>query len=175
MTLSQPLDQSRSATRAQGVRYPVGRPGRSRPSALGSRAQSSTVRSPARSGSLRSAHPQSLPAWVETLRWWQRTSTILALLSCSTVLGIYSWTVYTQERWNQQYEALQQMRRHERQYLLSHESIANSLRDTAARSEMVPLVPERMIEVPIASPRPETETAATQRQRQEEPFFPVGY
>lgn len=129
-------------------------------------------------GSLRSAHPQGHPGWVGALQWWQRTSTILAFLSCSTVLGIYSWTVYTQERWNRQYEALQQMRRHERQFLLTQESIANSLRDTAARSDMVPLVPERMIEVPIASPRedpdPDPQFQARTPEKQEH-FFPVGY
>ena len=130
------------------------------------------------SGSLRSAHPQSQPGWVVALQWCQRTSTILAFLSCSTVLGIYSWTVYTQERWNQQYEALQQMRRHERQFLLTQESIANSLRDTAARSDMVPLVPERMIEVPIAPPREDSGSDLQHQSQvspQQEPFFPVGY
>ncbi len=155
---SQPLRSRRSPSRSQPTRR--------------ERSDLSPV------GSLRSAHPQGKPGWVAALQWWQRTSTILAFLSCSTVLGIYSWTVYTQERWNQQYEALQQMRRHERQFLLTQESIANSLRDTAARSDMVPLVPERMIEVPIAPPREESESDLQRQPQvspQQEQFFPVGY
>lgn len=166
MTVSQSLP---SPTRGRRVSRRQGQSGRPRPLAH-SAATSTSGRT------LRSAHPLTAPAWVGALRWWQRTSTVMAFLSCSTVLGIYTWTVHTQERWNQQYEALQQMRRHERQFLLSQESIANSLRETADRSDMVPLVPERMIEVPIASPRPaEKIVSSSNISEQKEPFFPVGY
>jgi hypothetical protein len=99
----------------------------------------------------------------------------LAILSCAAVLGLYSWTVYTQQRWIKQYEALEQMKRNERQYLLTQESIQNSLRETASRSDMVPLVPERMIEVPIADPLPATPTPTPLLAPPSEGFYPVGY
>jgi hypothetical protein len=117
----------------------------------------------------------SAPPWEQGLNWWKHATTGLAILSCAAVLGLYSWTVYTQQRWIKQYEALEQMKRNERQYLLTQESIQNSLRETASRSDMVPLVPERMIEVPIADPLPATPTPTPLLAPPSEGFYPVGY
>ncbi|MDX2270611.1 MAG: hypothetical protein NW237_01495 [Cyanobacteriota bacterium] len=117
-----------------------------------------------------------LPAWLQRLLWLKQITTVSAILACLTVLGLYSWTVYTQQRWSKQYQTLEQMRVNERQFLLTQESISNSLRDAASRSNMVPLVPERMLEVPIASPLPVEPKVATANQPTiENTFYPVGY
>lgn len=124
---------------------------------------------------LKPAHPRRWElTWKEHLLWWHRTSTGLAIASGLAVLSVYSWTVHTQSQWSQRYQVWQRLQRHEQQFLLTQESIANSLREIAERSEMVPLVPERMIEVPIAPPSP----ASGQRQNTSQParpFYPVGY
>ncbi len=138
---------------------------------------------------LKSAHPRSQhSAWAEHLAWWKQISTGMAILSGVSVLSLYSWTVHTQSRWSQRYQVWQQMQRNERQFLLTQESIANSLREIADRSEMVPLVPDRMIEVPIASPSqvepdpahqatalPERALRAAHATEKTPLFYPVGY
>ncbi len=104
---------------------------------------------PAQPGSLRMAHALEMPVWVRYVTWWRQTTTGVAILTCAMTTGLYSWTVYTQHRWSVQYEALEQMQRNDRQFQLTQESMANSLRETATRGEMVPLVPDRMIDLPV--------------------------
>ncbi len=130
----------------------------------------------------KSAHPNSRdPAWREHLIWWKQISTGMAVVSGVSVLSVYSWTVHTQSRWSQLYRVWQQMQRKEQQFLLTQESIANSLREIADRSAMVPLVPERMIEVPIAVPSPasgqeQTKAKPLEASEAAHPFFyPIGY
>ncbi|MCF2972336.1 hypothetical protein L1047_14150 [Synechococcus sp. Nb3U1] len=135
---------------------------------------------------LKSAHPYSRdPVWTEYLSWWKQISTGVAIVSGFSVLSLYSWTVHTQSQWSQRYQVWQQMQRNERQFLLTQESIANSLRETASRSEMVPLVPDRMIEVPIALPNQGAQDAgqsseqhlpkALQDSAKAAIFYPIGY
>ncbi|MGQ9838879.1 MAG: hypothetical protein ACUVRV_13180 [Cyanobacteriota bacterium] len=133
---------------------------------------------------LKSAHPDSRdPDWVEQLSWWKQVSTGIAIVSGFSVLSLYSWTVHTQSQWSQRYQIWQQMQRNERQFLLTQESITNSLRETASRSEMVPLVPDRMIEVPIALPSQREPGQSSQQHLPKPPqeptkaviFYPIGY
>ncbi len=139
---------------------------------------------------LKSAHPRSRdPVWKKHLVWWQQISTGMAIVSGLSVLSLYSWTVHTQSQWSQRYQVWQQMQRNERQFLLTQESIANALREIADRSEMVPLVPERMIEVPFASASspgpvephaghqalPEGALRAANPTEKAPLFYPVGY
>ncbi|MGF1577081.1 MAG: hypothetical protein ACFCU9_14320 [Cyanophyceae cyanobacterium] len=140
------------------------------------RPASSTSAQAAFASPLRMAHPLQMPTWVRYADWWRQTTTGVAIFTCAITTGLYSWTVYTQHRWSIQYEALEQMQRHDRQFQLTQESMTNSLRETATRGEMVPLVPDRMIDVPIIpsagieiplAPTPVTTT--TQR------ILPVGY
>ncbi|NJL97700.1 MAG: hypothetical protein HC818_01830 [Synechococcaceae cyanobacterium RM1_1_27] len=135
---------------------------------------SSTSAQAAFASPLRMAHPLQMPTWVRYATWWRQTTTGVAIFTCAITTGLYSWTVYTQHRWSVQYEALEQMQRHDRQFQLTQESMANSLRETATRGEMVPLVPDRMIDVPIIPAEgieipPAPAATATQQIR------PVGY
>ncbi|MEN9225989.1 MAG: hypothetical protein Q6L60_12970 [Thermostichus sp. HHBFW_bins_43] len=132
---------------------------------------------------LKSAHPHSQdPVWIEHLSWWKQISTGVAIVSGFSLLSVYSWTVQTQSQWSQRYQVWQQMQRNERQFLLTQESIANSLRETANRSEMVPLVPDRMIEVPISQvirdpdqQMGHNKTKAPQETEKAPLFYPIGY
>jgi hypothetical protein len=115
------------------------------------------------------------PIWLQHLLWWRRVTTGMTVISFGAMLVFYSWTVYTQQRWSQQYQALEQMKRNERQFLLTQQSITNSLRDSAARSNMVPLVPQRMIEVPAASPGSQPTPAPLLPPHVASPPYPIGY
>ncbi len=116
--------------------------------------------------------PTPEPLWLKQLHWWRQVTTGLAVVSCGAVVAFYSWTVYTQHYWNQQYSALDRMKRNELQSMLTLQSILLSLRNDAARSEMVPLVPERLIEVPIIEV---TADEPTQPTPPDQRFYPVGY
>jgi hypothetical protein len=122
---------------------------------------------PRRNG-LRTAHPGS--TWVSRLERWRQLTTQLAMLSGSLALIFYSWTVYTQNRWNQQYQALQQLRDHERLFRLTIESNANSRRERVSQLQWVPLGPERMVEVPARS----FSFSVPDSQKPETPH-PIGY
>jgi hypothetical protein len=126
---------------------------------------------------LKSAHPRRWdPTWREHLIWWHQVSTGLAIVSGLAVLSVYSWTVRTQSQWSQHYQVWQRLQRHEQQFLLTQESIVNSLREIAERSDMVSLAPERVIEVPIAPPRRVLgQGQNTPQQAKASPFYPVGY
>ncbi|MEN9229797.1 MAG: hypothetical protein Q6L68_02725 [Thermostichus sp. DG02_5_bins_236] len=180
--VSQPFDAGRSRNR-----LPVRPKGSALPPRHRERLSSPT---PSLSGKincprpLKSAHPDSRePDWVEQLSWWKQISTGIAIVSGFSVLSLYSWTVHTQSQWSQRYQVWQQMQRNERQFLLTQESIANSLRETASRSEMVPLVPDRMIEVPIALPSQQELGQSSEEHppktlgdaAKEALFYPIGY
>ncbi|MEN9223295.1 MAG: hypothetical protein Q6M04_12745 [Thermostichus sp. BF3_bins_97] len=179
--VSQPFDAGRSRNRL---------PVRSKNSALPARPSerlahlTSNLSPPAsRTPPLKSAHPYNRdPVWTEHLSWWKQISTGVAIVSGFSVLSLYSWTVHTQSQWSQRYQVWQQMQRNERQFLLTQESIANSLRETASRSEMVPLVPDRMIEVPISQVARDPDqqmghkkAEAPQEIEKAPLFYPIGY
>jgi hypothetical protein len=126
---------------------------------------------------LKSAHPPRWdPTWREHLIWWHQVSTGIAIVSGLAVLSVYSWTVRTQSQWSQHYQVWQRLQRHEQQFLLTQESIINSLREIAERSDMVSLAPERVIEVPIAPTRRDSgQSQNTPQQAKASPFYPVGY
>ncbi|GAB4213230.1 MAG: hypothetical protein OHK0012_08950 [Synechococcales cyanobacterium] len=115
------------------------------------------------------------PRWLKVLQRWQRITTLMAGSSVVIVLGLYTGTVYTQQQWNHQYAVWKELERHEQQYELSQESLANALRETAQRTNMVPLEPRRLLRIPIATPPP------TPPQNRPDPvptapvFFPAGY
>ncbi|MEN9205895.1 MAG: hypothetical protein Q6J68_07415 [Thermostichales cyanobacterium SZTDM-1c_bins_54] len=114
-----------------------------------------------------------LPVGVKALQRWHRITSLMAGSSVVMLLGLYTGTVYTQQQWNEHYTLWRELERHEKQYELSQESIANALRETASRSNMVPLGPERLLRIPMAPTTPAIQP--TPLPTPGSPFFPVGY
>lgn len=104
-----------------------------------------------------------------------RTTTgILAVASTLAALSLYASNVRAQSEWNQQYRQLERLKQAESQYELDRESLVNSLRVTLENSDLVPLAPERLIQLPAAPARPAGEQIPVER-TSERPFAPRGY
>ncbi len=126
-----------------------------------------------RTGSVRT-RSGFIPVGVKMLQRWQQITGVMAVSSVVMLLGLYTGTVYTQQQWNEHYTLWRELERHEKQYELSQESVANALRETASRSQMVPLGPERLLRIPMtATSNPVMPPTPVSTPRT--PFFPVGY
>lgn len=60
-----------------------------------------------------------------------QTSTLATCLLISSTLGVYGWSVYTQQLWNQSYQDLQSLQRSERELITSNGLITNELAEKA--------------------------------------------
>ncbi|AFY68665.1 hypothetical protein Pse7367_0354 [Thalassoporum mexicanum PCC 7367] len=67
---------------------------------------------------------QSLPAWLKLLLTVQRISIVSTVLMTTAVFGTYSYTVYAQKLWNEQFHKLEDLKRDERQ-LTAAEALVN--------------------------------------------------
>ncbi len=123
---------------------------------------------------LRTAYSGYEPSWLQYLYWWRQATTGVALISCTAAIGLYSWTVHTQHHWSEQYAVLGRMKRNELQLQLALQSTGNALRVSAEHSDMVPLGPERLIELPSQSLESVDESAST-LSVPGTTFYPVGY
>jgi hypothetical protein len=94
---------------------------------------------------------QLKPLWLRALLSLQRTSSLLTFLLLGCTLTIYGSTVYDQQRWTEQYQKLETLRRNEQQLnsasvVLKHQ-IAATANDPATglmpqqSSDMIFLVP----------------------------------
>ncbi|WP_017324604.1 hypothetical protein [Synechococcus sp. PCC 7336] len=112
------------------------------------------------------------PLWLKGVEVFRAATFAIAAVSTAATLGVYVQTVRTQEMFGGQYSNLQQLRRDERQHLVNSEGMANALRETATTIDMVPLSPERMLQIDAAPPRPLRDLSEGDR---EAVHFPGGY
>lgn len=115
---------------------------------------------------------QQLPVWLRSLIILQRGSDWVAFLLIAATLTVYSWTVYTQQQWTQEYRKLETLQRNERQLTTTNETIKDQLAQQAERPEtglvtpttasriVIPPAPQRQFLAPPTQ-TPESELAAT--------------
>ena len=83
----------------------------------------------------------SLPNWLRLLMRLERGTTFMTMLLGCSVLVVYGFTFYSQQRWSQEYETLQTLQRKERRLT----SAIETLKEDAARAAENPhngLVPQ---------------------------------
>lgn len=99
---------------------------------------------------------QAMPTWLRWLIQVQRSSLIVAIVLVTAALVVYGSTVYTQQRWSEEYNRLQTMERNERQMVTTQEALKNQLAQQAERpaSGLIPRTPDGMITVPSSPQRP---------------------
>lgn len=115
---------------------------------------------------------QLLPAWLQVLVVLQRGSDWITFFLIATTLTIYSWTVYTQQQWAQEYRKLETLQRNERQLTTTNEVIKDQLAQQAERPAtglvnpstantiLLPPAPERQLTTPPTQ-IPHSEPVAT--------------
>ena len=117
-----------------------------------------------------SAQVQELPArspqhplWLRFLLLLQHSSSAFACCTVLSALAVYGWTVYTPQRWNQEYQKLESLRRYERNLTTANETLKNELSQQAEKPEtgLGAPKPERLIFLPTpASPESSSSIAS---------------
>jgi hypothetical protein len=79
---------------------------------------------------------------VKALITIQRGSTVLTFTLVAAVLAVYSWTVYTQHRWGEEYDRLEILQRDERQINAANEALKDNLARQAEIGEANLVLPQ---------------------------------
>ncbi|MEI6430300.1 MAG: hypothetical protein WCO45_18245 [Pseudanabaena sp. ELA607] len=103
------------------------------------------------------------PLWLKALMAAQNLSIAATILLTASVFGIYGWTVYAQDQWNQQYKKLEHLKRQERQLTTAEEALDNNLIRSVQQQpgDLVRERPEQSIFLPAAPLRPKRDTPPT--------------
>ncbi len=117
------------------------------------------------------------PVWLRSLLFLQRSSDLITFLLVATTLTIYSWTVYTQQQWTQEYRKLETLQRHERHLTTTNEVIKDQLAQQA-ESPATGLVNPTHANTIVLKPAPQRQyQAAPTQTNNPEPTAtaPLGY
>lgn len=73
------------------------------------------------------------PIWLSPLLFIQRSSDIVTFVLVASTLCLYSWTVYTQQQWSQDYRKLENLQRDERHLTTTNAVIKDQLAKLAEK------------------------------------------
>jgi hypothetical protein len=107
---------------------------------------------------------------------FQQTASLMTLLLAAGVLITYGWTVYIQQRWGQQYDRLETLKKQERQLISANEVLKNQMADQAENPKSGLLLPDpsNAIFLTPAPQRPEVKPT-TVPSTEPSPTRPLGY
>lgn len=121
--------------------------------------------------------PRPVPAWLKFLIKVQQGSTVMTLLLTGTVLVIYGWTVFTQQRWGHEYRRWGALQKHEQQLMATNEVLKNQMAQQAEvpKTGLVAPNPSSMIFLIPAAPRPAVQPDIEASTPDLLPNKPLGY
>lgn len=121
--------------------------------------------------------PRPVPAWLKLLMKVQQGSTVMTLLLMGTVLVIYGWTVFTQQRWGHEYRRWGALQKHEQQLMATNEVLKNQMAQQAEspKAGFVAPDPSSMIFLAPAAPRPAVQPDIESSIPEPLPNRPLGY
>jgi hypothetical protein len=121
--------------------------------------------------------PRPLPIWLKLLMKVQQGSTVMTLLLMGTVLAIYGWTVFTQQRWGHEYRRWGALQKHEQQLMATNEVLKNQMAQQAENPQagFVAPDPSSMIFLAPAAPRPAIQPDIEAYTPEPIPNRPLGY
>lgn len=107
----------------------------------------------------------------------QQGSTLITLLLVVAGLGVYGWTVYTQQRWSDAYQRLENLQKRERQFLTTNEVLKNQMAEQAEAPGvgLVPPDPNSTIFLRPAPLRPAAAPEVAASPDTPIPARPLGY
>ncbi len=121
---------------------------------------------------------RTTPIWLQALLSMQRGSDLIAFLLVGATLTIYSWTVYTQQQWTQEYGKLETLQRNERELTKANEVMKNQLAQQA-ESPATGLINPTQTNTIILPPVPENQPYKASREKTSDPEpvvkTPLGY
>lgn len=122
------------------------------------------------------------PAWLRSLLQVQRASSVAVILILGGALSLYGLTVYSEQRWSQEYQKLENLRLREQQLSAASEVLKHQLAKEAENpetglasqkpGEMIFLEPAPVGRSPQAATLPSPESSL---QRQGVAETPLGY
>jgi hypothetical protein len=125
---------------------------------------------------------QSGPVWLRSLLRVQRASGAAAVLLLGGALTLYGLTVYSEQRWSQEYQKLETLRLREQQLSAASEVLKHQLAKDAQNPESglaqqkpadtIFLQPTQERRSPVAAPTPSSSPALQNRSGGE---MPLGY
>ncbi len=123
------------------------------------------------------ARATQLPAWLNLLLSAQQVSIAATVLLTVAVFGVYSWTVYAQESWNDRYHKLEGLKRYERQLTTAEEAIDHNLVTNAQKipGHLIREKPEQSLFLEAAPLRPSKTTSPSATSTKAKPTDPIGY
>lgn len=119
------------------------------------------------------------PVWLSSLLVLQRGSDLMAFLLVAATLGLYSWTVYTQQQWSQEYSKWQKLQREERQLTTANAVMKDQLAQQAEKpgTGLVPpsQAKEKAIYLQSAPQRPFHQSPSQSTDPEPAAKAPLGY
>ncbi|HEY9628406.1 MAG TPA: hypothetical protein V6C84_13985 [Coleofasciculaceae cyanobacterium] len=121
--------------------------------------------------------PQAAPPWLKTLLHVQRASSFLTFSLIISLLAVYGWTVYTQQRWGSAYSHLEALQKQERQMTAANEVLKNQMANQAELPDVGLMLPEpgNTVFLIPAPQRPPVEPEVNLPPPQPIPARPLGY
>ncbi|MBE9030544.1 hypothetical protein IQ266_12465 [filamentous cyanobacterium LEGE 11480] len=71
--------------------------------------------------------PSNLPSWLRSLMQIQQGVWVGTVVLSTMALGVYGWSVYSQQQWGKTYSQLQRLQRNERQLISGNEMMKNKI------------------------------------------------
>lgn len=123
--------------------------------------------------------PTQVPGWLSSLIDAQKASSILTFVLAGACLSVYGFTVYSQEKWQQESLKLSSLRRDERQLIAANETLKNQIAKLAERpgSGLVKPNPSQMLflEPALKRPQPASPSQPPQALTDDLDPAPLGY
>ncbi len=120
-----------------------------------------------------------MPLWLRSLLEAQKASSILTVVLVGACLSVYGFTVYSQEKWQEESSKLNSLRRDERQLIAANETLKNQIAKLADRPEsgLVQPNPSQMLFLQPAPKRTPPASASHSRPAlpQDPDPSPIGY
>ncbi|MEG5061222.1 hypothetical protein QUB60_24235 [Microcoleus sp. A2-C5] len=125
---------------------------------------------------------QSQPMWLRSLLRMERASSAAVVLILGGALTLYGLTVYGEQRWSQEYQKLETLRRGEQQLSAASEVLKNQLAKEAANPE-TGLAAQKPADTIFLRPAPENRSLGAEAPNSEAPALknpssvatPLGY
>lgn len=125
---------------------------------------------------------QSQPMWLRSLLRVERASCAAAVLLLGGALTLYGLTVYSEQRWSQEYQKLETLRLREQQLSAASEVLKHQLAKEAQNPE-TGLIPQKPADTIFLSPVPPSRSPVVVAPNSEEPALlhragvetPLGY
>lgn len=120
---------------------------------------------------------QTFPSWLKFLFSAQKLSIISTVLLTIALFGIYGWTVYAQEDWNDQYRKLEHLKRNERQLTAAQETIDHNLTTNIQKApgQLTRETPQQSLFLEAAPLRPNKSTDRAIANDASNTADPLGY